>query len=197
MHVVILNKSSLGLNNDEDDVILRDVIGKTIDSVHYSDKWQNSEVASTTGIALERINPNLSSNDRRNWNSSANSLGGTPGKQNSIFTVTLPSQSKITISPNPFSPDGDGFEDFTIISYQLPMQISQVRMKIFDVKGRLVRTLMNNELSGSAGQVVWDGLDDNKQKLRMGIYVIFIEALDAVGGVVETAKAAAVVAGKL
>ncbi len=196
-HVIILNKSSLGLNNDEDDVTLRDVIGATIDSVHYSDKWQNSELVSTTGIALERINPNSASNDRRNWNSSANSLGGTPGKQNSIFTETLPSQSKITISPNPFSPDGDGFEDFTIISYQLPMQISQVRMKIFDVKGRLVRTLMNNELSGSTGQVVWDGLDDNKQKLRMGIYIIFIEALDAGGGVVETAKAAVVVAGKL
>jgi len=197
MHVIILNKSSLGLNNDEDDVILRDVIGRTIDSVHYSDKWQNPELVSTTGIALERINPNLTSNDRRNWNSSANPLGGTPGKQNSIFTEVLPSQSKITISPNPFSPDGDGFEDFTIISYQLPMQISQVRVKIFDAKGRLVRTLMNNELSGSSGQVVWDGLDDNKQKLRIGIYIVFIEALDSVGGVVETAKTVVVVAGKL
>jgi hypothetical protein len=197
MHVIILNVSSLSLNNDEDDVAIRDVTGIAIDSVHYSDTWHNPDLTSTTGIALERINPQLSSNDRRNWSSSAERTGGTPGKQNSIFTLAVPTESKISFSPNPFSPDNDGFEDFTIISYQLPLQVAQLRIKIFNSKGRLVRTLVNNEPTGSSGQVIWDGLDDDKQKVRIGIYVVFLEAIDGTGGVLESMKAAVVVAGRL
>lgn len=195
--VLILNRSSLSLSNEGDDVIITDPVGTVIDSVRYSPSWHNPELSSVSGISLERINPSLSSNDRRNWNSSVNKLGGTPGQQNSIYTTSLPSQTTISISPNPFSPDGDGFEDFAVISYQLPTQTARIRLKVFDSVGRLVRTLASNELSGSTGQIIWDGLDDEKRRLRMGIYVILLEAFDSGGGTVESAKAAAVVAGKL
>ena len=195
--VIILNRSSLSFNNEGDDVIITDLIGTAVDSVRYSPSWHNPDLADVTGVSLERINPNLSSNDRRNWSSCVERVGGTPGRQNSIFTTMLPSQVTLTISPNPFSPDGDGFEDFAIVGYQLTSQIAQIRIKIFDSLGRLVRTLANNEPSGSRAQIIWDGLDDEKQRLRMGIYVIFLEAINSSGGVVESAKAAAVVAGRL
>lgn len=195
--LVILNRSSFSLNNEGDDVIITDLVGTVIDSVRYSPSWHNPDISDVTGISLERINPNLSSNDKRNWNSCVEKVGGTPGHQNTIFTTTLPPQTTLSVSPNPFSPDGDGFEDFAIISYQLPAQIAQIRVKIFDSLGRLVRTLANNELSGSRGQIIWDGLDDEKRRLRMGIYVIFLEAIDSSGGLVESAKAAVVIAGKL
>ena len=71
------------------------------------------------------------------------------------------------------------------------------RMKIFDVKGRLMKTLLNNQASGSTGQVVYNGLDDENRKLRLGIYVVFIEALNGQNGVVETIKTTMVVAAKL
>jgi len=195
--LVILNRSSLSLNNEGDDVVITDLVGTVIDSVRYSPSWHNPDISSVSGISLERINPSLSSNDRRNWSSSVDKAGGTPGRQNSIYTTAIPSQTTLSISPNPFSPDGDGFEDFAVISYELPAHVAQIRLKIFDSVGRLVRTLANNEPSSSRGQVIWDGLDDEKRRLRMGIYVIFLEAIDSTGGVVESAKAAAVVAGKL
>jgi len=91
----------------------------------------------------------------------------------------------------------DGFEDFTIINYNLTQATSQVRIKIFDSKGRLVRTVANNQPSGSSGSVIFDGLGDDGQALRIGIYVIFLEALNDGTGVVETMKTVVVVARKL
>ncbi len=195
--MTILDESNLGLVNTGELILLKDVKGNIIDSVFYSDKWHNDNFASTKNISLERINPNLGRNDASNWSSSVDPFGGTPGKQNSIFAENLNTESNISVSPNPFSPDNDGFEDFSIINYNLTQATSQVRIKIFDSKGRLVRTLANNQPSGSSGSVVFDGLGDDGQALRIGIYIIFLEALNDGTGVVETMKTVVVVARKL
>lgn len=193
----ILGVTSLGLVNTGELILLKDVRGNVIDSVFYSDKWNNRNIASTKGKSLERINPNLNGNDPLNWSTSVNSLGGTPGNQNSIFAENLNQSANISVNPNPFSPDNDGFEDFTVINYNLFQATAQVRIKIFDSKGRLVRTLLNNQASGSSGSVVFDGLDDENNALRMGIYIIFLEALNDNSGIVETIKSTVVVARRL
>ena len=59
----IVGESSLGLINTGELILLKDVKGNTIDSVWYSDKWQNDNFVSTKNISLERINPNLGAND--------------------------------------------------------------------------------------------------------------------------------------
>ena len=198
VHCFILNRSNgFGLNNDGDDVILRDALGKTIDSVSYSSLWHHPDVAITKGRSLERISPDIASNDQRNWSTSPSSRGGTPGQPNGIFTTSLPAAASLSISPNPFSPDGDGFEDFCIVRYNLPLSTSVIRISIFDVRGRLLRTLANTELSGPQGEIVWDGLDDSKQRVRIGPYIVFIEAIDGQAGVLATAKAVVVVATRL
>lgn len=189
--------SSLGLVNTGELILLKDVKGNVIDSVRYSDKWQNDNFILTKNISLERINPNLDGNDSYNWSSSVDVIGATPGKQNSIYTVNPNIASNISVSPNPFSPDNDGFEDFTIINYKLTQVTSQVRIKIFDNKGRLVRTLANNQASGSSGSIIFDGMGDDGQALRIGIYIIFLESINEGSGVVETMKTAVVVARKL
>jgi hypothetical protein len=193
----VIGVSSLGLVNSGELILLKDVKGNVIDSVFYSDKWQNNNFVSTTNISLERINPNLGANDLNNWSSSVDPIGATPGKQNSIYTVNSNKSSNISVAPNPFSPDDDGFEDFTIINYNLTQATSQVRIKIFDSKGRLVRTLENNQASGQSGSVIFDGIGDDGQALRIGIYIIFLEAINEGAGVVETMKTVVVVARKL
>ncbi|KXK56421.1 MAG: hypothetical protein UZ05_CHB002000201 [Chlorobi bacterium OLB5] len=187
---------SLGLNNEGDLVQIADVFKTVVDSVFYSDNWYNPNLPGS-GRSLEKLNPGFNGNDGRNWSSCTFPNGGSPGLKNSIYTGSVISTGEITVSPNPFSPDGDGYEDFTVISYKLQNTVSQVRMKIFDVKGRLVKTIMNNQTSGSQGQVVFDGLDEEKRKLRLGIYIIFLEALNDQNGVVETIKSTLVVGAKL
>jgi hypothetical protein len=193
----IIGESSLGLVNTGELILLKDVRGNVIDSVFYVDDWNNRNIASTQNKSLERINPNLNGNDPLNWSTCVNSMGGTPGNQNSIFAENLNEEKNISVNPNPFSPDNDSFEDFTIINYNLTQATAQVRIKIFDSKGRLVRTLLNNQASGQSGSVIFDGLDDDNKALRIGIYIIFLEALNDNSGVVETLKTVVVVARKL
>lgn len=196
-HITIVNRSSLSLNNDGDDVVLRDLTGAVIDSIRYFPSWHNSQVADVSGHSLERIHPELPSNDRRNWSTSTHPLGGTPGQQNSIFTVSIPNSASLSFSPNPFSPDGDGHEDFAMINYEVPATAALLRIRIYDAKGRLIRTLANSEPTGARGSLVWDGMNENREKVRMGIYIVLLEALDASGGTVHSAKGVIVVAVRL
>ena len=196
-YVNVLGISSLSLSNTGELLLLKDVKGRVIDSVLYSPKWHNRNFTNTKNRSLERINPLLNSNDPLNWSSCVNEIGATPNRPNSILTINSNSTSGISVSPNPFSPDNDGFEDHCIINYNLTQTVAQVRIKIFDSKGRLVRTLLNNQASGSTGSVIFDGRDDEGRTLRIGIYIIFLEALNDNSGVVESNRTVVVIARKL
>jgi hypothetical protein len=51
-----------------------------------------------------------------------------------------------------------------------------------------LKTLLNNQPSGSSGSVICDGRDDSGEALRIGIYIIFLEAINEGSGVVENMK---------
>ncbi len=74
------------LNNTEDDLILRDPTAVTIDSIHYTDDWYNDPSKDGGGWSIEREHLDAPCNDITNWRASVNSLGGTPGVQNSVWT---------------------------------------------------------------------------------------------------------------
>jgi hypothetical protein len=199
--VVIVKKPSLGLRNDGDDVVLRNVCGSTVDSVRFDPAWHNPDAATTDAMSLERINPMLPAQSSSNWSTCAHASGGTPGRRNSIYTE-MPDQSTdgphcLTIEPNPFSPDGDGFEDFCTISWTLPAMLSQVRLRVFDREGREVRSIASNANSGRTGTLIWDGLEDSRRRLRVGMYIILLEASAADTGEVTVLKRVAVVATRL
>ncbi|MFH1195727.1 MAG: lamin tail domain-containing protein [bacterium] len=196
-NISFVNESSLGLTNSGEQILVRDFWGNVIDSLKYSDGWHNRNINITKNRSLERIAPRLLSTDPANWSSCVDGKGATPGKQNSIYTDVLLNNARISVNPNPFSPDNDGFEDFTIIRYNLTQNTAQVRLKVFDSRGRLVRTVMNNQASGSSGSIIFDGRSDDGNPLRIGIYILFIEALNSSTGVVDTIKEAVVVARKL
>jgi len=57
--------------------------------------------------------------------------------------------------------------------------------------------LANNQPRCSSGPVVFDGRDDAGEALHIGIYIIFLEAINEGSGVVENMKTVVVVARKL
>ena len=57
--------------------------------------------------------------------------------------------------------------------------------------------LEKNQASGSTDAVIFDGLSDDGEALRIGIYIIFLEAINEGAGVVENLKTVVVVARKL
>jgi len=189
--------SSMSLSNTGERLLITDSLNNSIDAVSYEAAFHNPNLSDTKGISLEKINPAIRSDVISNWSSSANLSGGTPGKINSIHTTGIQSGSKVNISPNPFSPDGDGHEDFTVINFNLNVKIAQIRVKVYDIKGRIVRTLMDNSISGNNGEIIFNGLDDKEQKLRTGIYILLIEVIDETGGTSDNLKVPLVIATKL
>lgn len=92
------------------------------------------------------------------------------------------------------SPDGDGFEDELILAYGTDAAGYRLRLRVFDVQGRLVRDLGKVDLSTGEGNIVWDGLADNGVWPGRGAYVLVAE-ITLPGGGREVQKFAVVVAG--
>jgi hypothetical protein len=70
--------------------------------------------------------------------------------------------------PNPFNPT-------TLINYSLPKN-SFVVLKIYDMLGREIKTLVNNQMSAGKYSVDWKGEDNNGNKVTSGIYIYRISA---------------------
>jgi flavodoxin len=64
--------------------------------------------------------------------------------------------------PNPFNPT-------TTICYQLPV-CSKVNLKIYDILGNEVRTLVNENKAAGYHSVVWNGADNSGRQLSSGVY---------------------------
>jgi hypothetical protein len=120
------------------------------------------------GISWERISP-----DQDIWNCCVGAEKSTPGRKNST-SPTHSDNLNLSLEPNPFSPDGDGFEDEVTFHYTLPT-ISDFTLKIFDIKGRLIKTIFDGQ-SQASGETTWDGRDNDNRYVRIGIYVVWAEA---------------------
>lgn len=186
---------SLNLSNSSDLIRLHSADGTILDEVTYANTWHNPNVRNAQGLALERMAPSSLSNEPTNWGSAVHPDGGTPGYANSVlFTEPVNASPGVTATPSPFSPDGDSIDDTTFIRYTLASNAALLRVRIFDSRGRHIRTLEQAILSARSGQLPWDGLDDAGRSLRIGIYVILIEAIDSAGGTTEAHKGTVVVA---
>ncbi len=193
--VVVLK--SLSLNNSGENLVLTDSLGTVIESFSYSPELHNPELEITKGVSLERINPAVPSAYNSNWSSCTESSGGTPCLANSMFAAWIPDKPNIAVSPNPFSPDGDGFEDIALISCEFSFNTGTLRAGVYDSAGRLRRTLAGAEITGKNKLFIFDGYSDERQRLPIGIYIVVVEAIDRINGAPVISKAAIVIAGRL
>ncbi len=71
--------------------------------------------------------------------------------------------------PNPFNPQ-------TTIAFDLP-QPARVSLSVYDLSGRLVRSLLRGEsMEPGRRSVVWNGKDDAGQQVATGVYLYAIDA---------------------
>ena len=182
--VLRFDQNSLGLRASGDAIYLADSTGLVIDSVAYSEEWHNPNIIDRRGISLEKINPFDNGNNEANWSSNTLVTGGSPLAENSIFqsiNLSLP-QEGISFSPNPFSPDDDGYEDYLLIQYRLDGPDYLASVYIYDRFGRLVRRLANGRPVSSSGSLIWDGRKDDGAHNRIGIYIVVFEGIDNATG---------------
>jgi len=75
--------------------------------------------------------------------------------------------------PNPFSATGatPGIDTATTIEFSIPPDLSgPVTLRVFDVKGEPVRTLVSGKLRPGTYTQSWNGADDGHRHARSGIY---------------------------
>lgn len=91
---------------------------------------------------------------------------------NNMVSITINiRQGEISVSPNPFTPNNDGFNDVVDFDFSRIADTSNPVIRIFSFNGRLVHTLRN--LNGSS--IHWDGTDNGGNRLRPGVYLYVVE----------------------
>ena len=102
---------------------------------------------------------------RANFGNTANNADiSTPNTSTVIPLFTNQLQQNY---PNPFNPE-------TQISFSLKNS-QDVKLSIYNIKGQLVKTLVNEKKSAGAHTVVWKGLDEYNKQVSSGIYFYKLE----------------------
>ncbi|MEI6433225.1 MAG: lamin tail domain-containing protein [Bacteroidota bacterium] len=186
------------LGNDSGTVIIARKDNFTIiDRVRYDAAMHYPILATTEGVSLERASPELPSDDRNNWHSAAETVGfATPGYLNSHRLDSPNDGLDISVTPEVFSPDNDGFDDLLNIAIREPNPGFSVNIYIYDSHGRAIKQLANQVYAGNEGVFCWDGMTGANRKAGIGIYVLLIE-LTRQDGTVKKVKKTTVLGGKL
>ena len=183
--------------NDDGGTVCLSTATDIIDNFKYYDNMHFGLLTITEGISLERIDFDRLTQDRTNWHSAAEAIGyATPAYKNSQYSDAGETESAIEITPEIFSPDEDGVNDVVNINYHFDTPGFTANVTVYDSKGRIVKRLIQNELLGVKGTFSWDGINDDREKGRIGIYIFYFEVFD-LSGTVKHYKKTCVLAGKL
>jgi hypothetical protein len=92
---------------------------------------------------------------------------------NSSTAAQTPSltQPSLSIHPNPFNPAA-------VVAFELAADTA-VKVDVFDLRGHVVRALVNGQREAGAYQVRWDGRDDQGQDAPAGVYLCRLQTGDA------------------
>jgi hypothetical protein len=83
-------------------------------------------------------------------------------------TIIKPKITKLTNYPNPFNPS-------TVISFD-NTQEQFINLSIFNLKGQLVKTLLDQPVSAGNHRINWDGKNNRNQNTGSGIYFVRLKS---------------------
>ncbi len=175
------------LNNESATVVLCNSAKDTIyDELTYSAKWHHPLVKNPKGVAIEKINPLLPTQNPESWHSASSETHyGTPGYKNSQFREILPEstvEKNVWLEPEAFSPDNDGTNDVCIIKYKTNSSSYVANAMILNPNGNKVYTVVSSGLLSSEGFFIWDGKTDAGKNVNSGIYILYFEIFNPTNG---------------
>ncbi len=151
-----------------------------LERVLYDKSYHFPDLRTRRGIALERLSAERTALDPLNWYSAASRVGyGTPGYPNSQREPNSAESTGMRLEPRTFSPDNDGYEDWTtiIIPNDKPHQKAQI--VVFHPNGHRIRPLIEGALlEVGDNRFRWDGTDAEGHRLPTGLYILSVEITD-------------------
>jgi len=174
------------LPNATGNVELINRAGLVIDSVEYNEAQHDPMIQDPTGVSFERISPDGDSNVTTNWHSASSDVGyATPGYRNSQykdFASTVASPKYFWTEKDFFTPDNDGLDDLLWLHYVMPDVGYSATITVYDAIGRRIKQITNNALLGSQGLISWNGLTDSGKVANVGVYVLYVDAVQPLTG---------------
>jgi hypothetical protein len=127
------------------------------DSVAVRRFTWNSATSSFTQTFTKVVNP-------KRWGFRIIEGTAATGVEVKDLTVIMPDDYRLEQNyPNPFNPS-------TTIRFRLPVR-ERISLKVFDVLGKEVRTLIDNQdLPAGGGEVIWDGKNNSRVSVASGTY---------------------------
>ena len=164
------------LPNDEGTIAISSLAFELIDVFSYSEELHSPLLNDLKGVALERVH-----HESNHWFSASSSENyGTPSRQNSQFSFMPQYESKLDVIPEVFSPNNDGYHDFTNIKIHVDLP-SKVNIYVYDKKGFKVRELCKSELVTKEATWLWDGTNNEGLELPIGIYMMIASLIESSG----------------
>lgn len=114
-----------------------------------------------TSSQLNSLIFNIPGNEARVYSLQKNNTTDIPGNENMVYSYKLEQNY-----PNPFNPS-------TIISYNIAKS-GNVKLQVYDILGREIKTLINKEQNPGNYNITWDGKDNFGYSLPSGIYLYSI-----------------------
>ena len=102
------------------------------------------------------------------WVASESMVDGAEQEPGLSAASTLPKVLSLSQNyPNPFNPT-------TTITFDVSGELGeekQVKLFIYDIRGRKVRTLVDSEFEPGSHRVIWDGRNERGQRVTSGVYL--------------------------
>ena len=110
--------------------------------------------------------------DAANWSDSA-VRGGTPGRANSLAGGAAAPGVALTVAPSAHVRGGG---EPVLVRWATGFERARVTVALYDLRGRRVRLLVDEDDAPGAAGVAWDGADDAGRPAPPGLYVVGLRA---------------------
>lgn len=155
----------------------------------YSEDLHHPLLQDSKGVSLERVSLKSPADWLPNWHSASEGEDfATPGRRNSQVLPNELLGNLIQTSPEVFDPEGSNGNTFTTISYELEQSGWIGSFRIYDLTGRMVSSLAENDLLATEGLYTWTGTDQNGKLVRSGYYVLLVELFNLEGEKISIKK---------
>jgi hypothetical protein len=151
------------LYNSEGFITVRNRDNEISDSVFYS----SENISNWSSETIIRHSENKSATDSSSWIKASQPTPGFPNPQASTSNST----SKLSASPFPFSPDGDGVDDELTIKVELS-ESQDATVTIVGMSGEVFWEQEGVE----SGNIIWDGIKQNGNPAPIGPSFIFLKS---------------------
>ena len=121
---------------------------------------------------------------RDSWHSASPQLSGaSPGLPNTQFQNQLAFDNQISLAPEIFSPDMDGYDDLVSFQFKVDSPGTLINVTILNHNGHVVYENRKNRLSGAVDFLTWDGINLKGELSEAGIYLALFEIFNLDGEV--------------